>query len=253
MNAALPAFDHLTLNARDDLPACCQHLDALGFALTPPSAQSIGAVNRCAILEGAYLEIIALDATAAQPRTELLGQPAGLNAMVMRTPDATACYQELVDRGLPALPVQQFSRMALDASGREREAGFRVVRFEPGWAARMLPFGRLYFCQHLTPELIFDPGFIRHRNGCRRFTGLNVEVRDLPSIANLMTLIFGTAWEAVAGAPGLAQGRLRTMGFDIVFSQGQADWIPSCDLSRAGGPSARELLDHRTPYGNFRF
>lgn len=251
---SLPVFDHLTLNAREDLQACCEQFESLGFTLTPPSFQSIGAVNRCAILDGAYLEIIAIDSAAPNPRKELLAQPQGLNAIVFRIDDAQACFDRFIAQGLPALPVQEFSRMARDSQGREREASFRVVRFEAAWAAQALPFGRVYFCQHLTPGLIFDPGFVVHRNGCRRFTGVRIEVRDLPALSPVMARIFGQAWANDAAG----SARLHCEGFDIAFASGRHDHIPACELAAAqAAPGARlagpPTTDHLTPYGNLRF
>lgn len=254
MSLCPPVFDHLTLNARDALADCCQSLEAMGFSLTPPSYQSIGAVNRCAIMQGAYLEVIAINPQAEQPRKELLEQSPGLNALVFRIDDAEACFAAFKAAGLPVLPAQQFSRMTSDSAGRPAEAGFRVVRFEAGWAARAFPFGRVYFCQHLTPGLIFDPGFVRHANGCTSFSGVDIEVRDLAALSPLMNSLFGASWRYQTGAPGNdqaapAQGLLGAGHVAIRFRPGTRDRITACAFD-AG--TARPQL-HESPYGQFRF
>jgi Glyoxalase-like domain len=235
-------FDHLTLNARDKLDSCCAVLATMGFHLTPPSFQSIGAVNRCAVLEGAYLEVIAINQQAAQPRLELLHQPLGLNAIVFRVADAEACYADLLTKGFPALPVQAFSRMAKNSAGDDREASFRVVRFESQWAAQALPFGRVYFCQHLSPELVFDPGFVRHTNACRAFAAVVIEIRHLAPLSDLARRMFGNAWSETA-----SEATLHTQGLQIHFVQSSQDRIVSCTFApQIGDPKIFE-----NSYGRF--
>ncbi len=224
-------FDHVTLNARDELDPCCVALEAMGFVLTPPSYSSIGAVNRCIVLDGAYLETIAINPRAVPPRQELMQQPLGLNALVFRAENADACYADLIERGFPALPVQPFSRVAKNSLGVEHEVSFRVVRFEPPWAAEAFPFGRVYFCEHLNAEVIFDPGYVRHENGCKMFSALRIEAKNLLKLGRTMSLMFGSAWSGNS-----LQATLKTQAFDIHFVQSSADRIAACSFTgRAGG------------------
>ncbi len=254
-------FDHLTLNARDELDPCCAALEGMGFALTPPSYSNIGAVNRCVVLEGAYLEVIAINPRAAPPRRELMQQPLGLNAIVFRAENADSCYASLIEQGFPALPVQPFSRRAQNSLGEEHEVSFRVVRFEPTWAADAFPFGRVYFCEHRNAEVVFDPGHVRHRNGCRVFSALTIEVKSLAKLSSTMSLLFGSAWSG-----NNSHATLQTQASDIHFVQASRDRIASCSFSsgagdwdasgRSGGPQVA-ALDPRTPqvfenpYGRF--
>lgn len=234
MSYPLPIFDHLTLNARDELGPCVAALESMGFLLTPPSYSNIGAVNQCVVLGDAYLEAIAINPEAATPRRELMLQPLGLNALVFRTEDADACYADLLARGLPALPVQPFSRRAKNSLGEDREVSFRVVRFEPNWGAETFTFGRIYFCQHLNPEVVFDPGFARHGNGSRAFSGISVEVKELDQLSLTMKRLFGDAWEG-----DTSQARLRTQAFDIQFVRSTHDRIGPCAFKEIGGSTGR--------------
>jgi Glyoxalase-like domain len=263
----LPIFDHLTLNARDELAPCCEALEAMGFLLTPASYSNIGAVNRCIVLEGAYLEAIAVDPQAISPRLELLQQPLGLNAIVLRTDDADACYADLIARGFPVLPVQPFSRLAKNSLGEEREVSFRVVRFESSWGAEAFLFGRVYFCQHLNPEVVFDPGYVRHDNSCRAFESLAIEVRNLEKLSEVMKRLFGVAWSSAG-----TQASLKTQNLDIRFTQSLRDCIGTCGFTkRARAPVQKNhfsgnslsqphaLTKHlspqvfENPYGRFSF
>jgi Glyoxalase-like domain len=250
MLQAPPVFDHLTLNARDELDPCCAALEAMGFVLTPPSYSNIGAVNRCAVLDGAYLEVIAINPQALPPRRELMQQPLGLNAIVFRAENADACYADLIARGFPALPVQPFSRMAKNSLGEEREVSFRVVRFEPIWAAEAFPFGRVYFCEHLNAEVVFDQGFLQHENGCRAFAALTIEVKNLAKLALTMNLIFGSAWSGDS-----SQATLHTQSLDIRFVKSSVDRIVTCSFTTRATPSVapnpRTLQVFENPYGRF--
>jgi hypothetical protein len=232
MLQAPPVFDHLTLNARDALDPCCAALEAMGFSLTPPSYSNIGAVNRCVVLEGAYLEAIAVNPLALPPRRELMEQPLGLNAIVFRAENADACYADLIARGIPALPVQPFSRMAKNSLGEEREVSFRVVRLEPIWAAEAFPFGRLYFCEHLNAEVVFDQGFLQHGNGCRAFSALSIEAKNLDKLALTMNLMFGSAWSEDG-----SQATLHTQSLDIRFVKSSVDRIDTCSFTTLAGNS----------------
>jgi Glyoxalase-like domain len=232
-------FDHLTLNARDELDPCCAALEAMGFVLTSPSYSNIGAVNRCIVLEGAYLEAIAINPRAIPPRRELMQQPLGLNAIVFRAENADACYADFMERGFPVLPVQPFSRRAENSLGEDREVSFRVVRFESSWAAEAFPFGRVYFCEHLNPEVIFDQGYVRHGNGCRAFSALTIEVKNLAKLSLTMHSIFGSAWTGDS-----SQATLRTQALDIRFVHSSADRIATCGFtSRACISEASTLSD----------
>ncbi len=254
-------FDHLTLNARDELDPCCAALEAMGFVLTPPSYSNIGAVNQCVVLDGAYLEVIAINPKAVPPRRELMQQPLGLNAIVFRAENADACYADLIERGFPALPVQPFSRVARSSLGEAREVSFRVVRFEPTWAAEAFPFGRVYFCEHLNAEVVFDPGFVRHENGCRVFSALTIEVKNLAKLARTMSPLFGSAW-----SDDHSQAMLQTQALNIRFVQSSVDHIATCsfagrasvsEVSDISSPTLSTVLNPRTPlvfespYGRF--
>jgi hypothetical protein len=256
----LPVFDHLTLNARDELTACADALEAMGFHLTPPSYSNIGAVNRCIVLEGAYLEAIAINPLAQLPRQELMQQPVGLNAIVFRTEDADASYADLVTRGFPVLPVQPFSRMAKNSKGEDCDVSFRVVRFESSWGAEAFAFGRVYFCQHLNPDVVFDAGFVRHDNACRAFEALTIEVTNLDKLSFTMKRLFGSAWSANNNL-----ATLRTQALDIHFVLAAHDRITICEFRKtvhalsAEGAKAQDAVKPSTPqifensYGRFTF
>ena len=93
-------------------------------------------------------------------RAEIRDQPLGFNALVLGTDDADATRTQLQERGLAADPPLDFSR-PVTIGGQRRDARFRTVRA----AAEPPPFGRLYFCEHLTRDLVWRDEWRAHGNG----------------------------------------------------------------------------------------
>ena len=63
-----------------------------------------------------------------------------------------------------------FSR-PVTIDGQEHEASFRTVRLKPDFFGG----GRIYFCHHLTPELVWRPEWLNHPNGFRAIERIEVE------------------------------------------------------------------------------
>lgn len=160
-------LDHVVINGHYAIEKAADTLLALGFTLTPQGRHSMGSLNHLIVLEDNYLELIGLPQDGGPVRQEILDSPIGIDGLVFRAPDAVQLHQALVARGEPVTPVQSFSR-PLTLAGETREAGFRAVRYKPGH----FKAGRVYFCQHLTPELIWRPEWQHHANSVWRITGV---------------------------------------------------------------------------------
>jgi hypothetical protein len=79
-----------------------------------------------------------------------------------------------------------------EAGGVRQDARFRTTRLDPG----KIPMGRVYFCEHLTPELVWRPEWQLHPNGARAITRVIVATGDPRQTASLFRALFGP--EAVA-------------------------------------------------------
>jgi hypothetical protein len=142
-------------------------------------------VNHLAMFTTDYLELLGFDGGGAT-RLEIARFPAGLNGLVFKTTDAEAVHRDAERAGLPVLPVQAFSRpVALD--GATRDARFRTTRLDPAKVA----IGRVYFCEHLTPELVWRPEWRAHPNGACAITRMVVATADPPRTALLFRDLFG--------------------------------------------------------------
>jgi Glyoxalase-like domain len=167
---------------------------ALGFQLTPRSHHSLGSFNHLCVFAHDYLELLG---PGDGRRPELAGMPIGLNGLVFALRgDAEALHDGLRGRGLPVQAVQRFSRPVV-IEGEPREARFATVRLAP----RLGFDGRVYFCQHLTPELVWRAEWQAHRNGALALAKVALAARDPDSVAAVFDRMFDGAVARAAGRP----------------------------------------------------
>ena len=169
-------------------------LASLGFTLTPRGHHTLGSMNHLMMFGTDYLELLGFGSGGAT-RPELAPFPVGLNGLVFKTENADAVYAHAAGAGLPILPVQSFSR-PVDLNGIRRDARFRTTRLDPGKIA----MGRVYFCEHLTPELVWRPEWQTHPNGAQSIARVVVATGEPRRTASLFAALFGT--ESVAEADG---------------------------------------------------
>ncbi len=152
----VPTLDHVVVNVHDRIDAAAETYRRLGFTLTPRGYHTLGSMNHLAMFGTDYLELIAVK-PGDDSRSELLSSPTGLDGLVFGTEDAVATYKALRRNEVPIDPPQQFSR-PVEADGGTRDAVFRTTRL-PRSAS---PAGRLYFCQHLTRDLVWRDEWRHH-------------------------------------------------------------------------------------------
>ena len=185
-----PVLDHVVIDVRDQIDEAARRFSRLGFQLTPRGHHTLGSVNHLAMFTTDYLELLGFGEDGAT-RVEIAPFAVGLNGLVFKTADAEAVHRRAEAAGLPVLPVQAFSRpVALD--GATRDARFRTTRLDPTKVA----MGRVYFCEHQTPELVWRPEWQGHPNGARAITRVVVATADPQRTAVLFRDLFGS--DAVA-------------------------------------------------------
>lgn len=163
------ALDHLVINARFDLDAAAGIFAGLGFTLTPRGHHSLGSINNLIMFDEGYLELIGLPVGGERLRQEILDSPLGIDGLVLASDDPRGTHAALVQAGFLVQPVQHFSR-PVEIDGASQEARFGTVRLVPGQFAA----GRVYFCHHQTPELVWRPEWLGHANGIQRIERLTV-------------------------------------------------------------------------------
>jgi hypothetical protein len=176
------ALDHIVINTLFDMDRAAALMSRLGFTLTPRGYHSLGSINHLMMFERDYLELIGLPSGTDVLRKDVLESPRGLDGLVFKADEIDACECTLRDNGLAMLEPRSFSR-PVTIDGVEHVARFRTVRTAP----ELFEAGRVYYCQHYTPELVWHRPWMTHPNGVRALSELvvvtsNVEV-DAPRYA----------------------------------------------------------------------
>ncbi|MBM3359149.1 MAG: VOC family protein [Betaproteobacteria bacterium] len=166
--------------------AASASLEKLGFTATPFSAHShrlepggpltpAGAGNVCVMLERGYLEIVTPTADtplATQLRTAIR-RHVGVHMIAFGTAAPEADHARLEKAGYAPLPPVALQREigTVNGTGLVR---FTVVRTAPG----SMPEGRIQFCLHHTPELLWQARWIEHANRATGLTAVILCVED---------------------------------------------------------------------------
>ena len=176
----MTALDHIVFNTQDRMDEAVALFEHMGFCVSPRGFHTLGSINHTIVFGTDYLELLGYP--PGQPparRPELVTQPIGLMATVWQTADADAAHAALSQRGFKPRAVQSFSR-PVDLGGylardQTRDAAFRVTRLEPD----AVPGTWVYYCQHLTPELVWRPEWQAHANGALGMCAIDIAVPDM--------------------------------------------------------------------------
>lgn len=217
----VPTLDHVVVNLRDRIDEGADTYRRLGFTLTPRGYHTLGSMNHLAMFGTEYLELIAAPPGDSR-RPEILAAPEGLNGLVWGTEDSNGAYEALRAAGVPIEPPRQFSR-PVELPDGARDATFRTVHVTPGTT----PAGRLYFCHHLTRDLVWRDEWRHHANGAIGVMRAVIAARDPASLGGLFARMFGAA-----AVREIADGCRLLVGLS------QFDVITPAALHRAFGDAA---------------
>lgn len=163
-------LDHLVINAKYGLDDYVQLFTGLGFTLTPRNRHSLGSANQLILFADDYLELIGLE-VGRPVRQEILDSRDGIDGLVIKMDDPESTSQYLAKAELAAQPLQHFERQLTTGE----LAKFATIRLVPG----QFNEGRVYYCQHLTPELVWQQQYMTHANKVSGFKSLMVVVDDV--------------------------------------------------------------------------
>lgn len=170
---ALAQLDHAVINVHFDMDRAEPLFKALGFMLTPRGYHSLGSINHLMMFGSDYLELIGLPEGAEHKRPEILASPIGIDGLVFKTSDADRTFAHLQALGMAGDPPRAFTR-PVDLPSGEATAKFRTVTVRRD----VFPAGRVYFCEHGTPELVWRPEWQTHTNGAARMTEIVIVSTD---------------------------------------------------------------------------
>lgn len=149
-------LDHLVINSHFALDNSAELFRALGFTLTPKGYHSLGSINHLIMFSDHYLELIGLPGEDKPLRRELLDNPPGIDGLVFASDSAEQTKATLYSAGFIVQPVQHFSREVI-CGAEKGEARFSTVRLASGTFSA----GRVYFCQHHTPEWVWRDAWLQ--------------------------------------------------------------------------------------------
>ena len=182
-------IDHIVVDVRDRIAEGAAVFRKLGFQLTPMGKHSLGSANHLAVLGRDYLELLGTDVPGGALRPDLAPFPVGLNGLVFLGHESEALSADQQSRGVPAQPALSFFRPADLPDGSRADARFKVVRLDRAAAFD----GRVYWCEHLTPEHVWRPEWQSHANGATGVARILLSVRDPERQAALFRRMFGAA------------------------------------------------------------
>jgi hypothetical protein len=207
------SFDHLVLMLRDRLEEQAPVFEADGYTLTELAVHNLGSMNRLITLDSAYVELLGWPAGQAPARKEIANSPMGPEALVFRTSDAHATYRRLKALGFGMNPVISLER-PINIKGQAHTARFDTVRFEEQPIAGF----RVYFCQHLTPELVWNSETTRHANGAVSLDKIVLSAAQADQTAEILARL--TDAPLSESGPGLFEITLENMVLQVRQSIG---------------------------------
>lgn len=225
MDKPVPTLDHVVVNVHDRMDEAEALYARLGFTLTPRGYHSLGSMNHLAIFGTDYLELIGTP-PGGGARRDILGWPVGLNGLVWGTEQSDEVAAALARDGVPCSPPNEFTR-PVQLDGTARDAVFRTVRL-PNEAT---PAGRLYFCHHLTRDLVWRDSWRRHANGTLGVREVVIAAEAPSRLAGLFARMFGA--EAV---------RPHGAGFRLAMGLSTAEIVDPRELAHRFGAAATPAL-----------
>ena len=180
-------LDHTVINVRYQMDVAAERFSALGFDLTERGYHTLGSINHLMMFGTDYLELIGLpaDAQGSQSgRPDIENAPLGINGLVFKTTDVDEMYAHLQAIGMAGDPPKSFSRPVKLPEGTF-DACFRTVHVRHD----TFPGGRVYFCEHGTPELVWRPEWQKHANGASAMPEFVVASDDHEREANNMATL----------------------------------------------------------------
>lgn len=191
MTILSPQIDHVVITVSDQLDQANSQYQKLGFTTTPRGHHSLGTSNNLAIFTTTYLELLGFEPQNAGKVDKSWCFDDGLTGLVFKTKDANKLYQQLVNQGIKVEgdgPRSFFRPVELN-DGTKPEARFKTVRLDPSYT----PNGQIFFCDQLTPELVWRKEWQTHPNGVININQVIIEAQKPRSSIKLLEKTFPSA------------------------------------------------------------
>jgi hypothetical protein len=232
-------------------------LERLGFTLTPFSEQSqraepggpltpAGAGNRCAMLQRGYLEFLTPtgDTPIANQLRTSIKRYVGAHLIAFGTAAAEADHERLKLGAFAPLEPVALQR-EIDTGAGRGTARFTVVRVAPG----TMPEGRIQFCRHHTPDLLWQERWTHHANRATGLAGVILRVADAQEAAQryarytgLLAQVSGSVWRIATARGYLVFVDRHALYRRLGVVPPALPWIAGCVLKTADIQASGEFL-----------
>ena len=202
------ALDHLVINVHHDMDRAQRIFELLGFQLTARGVHSLGSINHLMTFDDDYLELVGLPTDAQTIRQEILQSPQGIDGLVFKTQDAQRTHNRVKKLGYALLDVQAFGR-PVALAGKQHQAKFKTTRLQTG----QFEAGRLYYCQHLTPELVWRKEWQNHANTTHAIAAMLI-ICPRP---HLQAKRYADLAQSLVRKGPHGESRVRCRSFELVF------------------------------------
>lgn len=182
-------LDHLVVAVRS-LDTARDAYARLGFAVTPRGHHTeLKSANHTVMFkDGTYVELLGIEEKRpvnAHYAAFLLKRE-GIAALALKTDDARAAREPLAAAGFPTEESVDFGR-PVELPGGTREARFSITQIDPA----ATPGGRVFLCQHHTPDVVWRPDSLDHANGASGLAAFVVAADDPDAVAGAYARLFG--------------------------------------------------------------
>ena len=152
-------LDHIAINVKEKMDEAYNLFSDLGFSLTPRGYHSLGSINHSIVFENNYLELIGNQIGKPINRPELRDAELGINGLVFKSENIEKTYEHLTKLNFNGNPPRSFNRPVMLGKSK-KDAKFKTVSVK----SNVFKAGRVYFCDHLTPDLVWIPEYKSHIN-----------------------------------------------------------------------------------------
>ena len=213
-------LDHVAV-ATDNLDRAEAAYRRLGFNLTRRSSHSgadgpWGTGNHCAMLREGYFELIGITDPALHHEhlKTALARYTGLHLVALGTCDSDRTHDDVQARGVMIKVPYDIARQ-VPFGDVTRQGRFRITEIEQAW----FPEADLFFCQHETPVVLWQPDLLEHPNGVTSLAGVTIVSAEAQETARRIAL--------VTGVDGKAFGD----GYQFNLSRGTIDVVSETSIA----------------------
>ena len=208
MSAVLtPVIDHVVVSVGDRLDEAAETYRRLGFTLTERGHHSLGSSNHLAVFGTDYLELLGHEPARLQGAAPPWQMPDGLGGLVFKPLPTEDFARRIAEAGVPVGESRDFARPVALPGGGAREARFRVTHLAAGASLG----GRVFFCHHHTPELVWRQEWQRHDNAVTGVAEFGVTSGEPARTAAHYRALFGKAVAEIPGGVAIAAAGARVL------------------------------------------